>query len=437
MVDVGVEPGLFRVEGLGSVDVGDGNLNQLELPIHGRVTFELSEGDGPAGPFRAKATSSCGQCRPIASNIPIMATAPAARLAQPLEVPCDADPRVSLIVLAARRADLLAACLAALPAATAGGPPCETVIVVNGATPEVQSLVREDVAGARVVGSPVNLGVAGGANLGRGVARGDLLVILHDDAEPRPGWLGRLVAVADRHPEAGVVGSRLVYPDGTPQGAGGVVFANGDIAVVADDPPSSLIERPVDFCQSCALLVRARLWDSIGGLDEEFFPAYFVDVDLAMAAWQAGWSVFCALRAEVAHHRSASSPTEFVDFLVWRNGNRLRRKWAAAISQHVSHEKFEDAETRLALERARLLAAECRRAGAPTDVPQRSPLRDARGQSAPRAQQLEAEVRAAFRSHLARRRGFRGTCRRVLVSVEVRLRRMRTALATARSGQAR
>jgi hypothetical protein len=70
----------------------------------------------------------------------MMTTAGAAGLPRPgpLVVPRDADPRVSLIVLAARRGDLLRACLAALPAATAGGPPCETVIVLNGATPEVR-----------------------------------------------------------------------------------------------------------------------------------------------------------------------------------------------------------------------------------------------------------------------------------------------------------
>jgi O-antigen biosynthesis protein len=328
---------------------------------------------------------------------------------RPLVVPRDADPHVSLIVLAARRDDLLRACLAALPAATAGGPPCETVIVLNGATPEVQTLVHDDVEGARVVGSQVNLGVAGGANLGRGVARGALLVILHDDAEPRPGWLARLVAVADRHPEAGVVGSRLVYPDGTPQGAGGMVFADGGVWLLRDDPPPSLVERPADFCQSCALLVRSKLWDSLGGLDEEFFPAYYVDVDLAMAAWQAGWSVLCALHAQVAHHHGGSSTSpEYVGFLMQRNVQRLRQKWPAALSQHVSDEDAGDRAIDLALERVRLLALQCRTAGAPTGVPARSPLRTEgcahRESSESRAQRLETELRDEFISYMARQR---------------------------------
>jgi O-antigen biosynthesis protein len=338
----------------------------------------------------------------------MMGTAGAAGLRRPgpLVVPSDADPRVSLIVLGARRDDLLRACLAALPAATAGGPPCETVMVLNGATLEVQTLVHEDVEGARVVASAVNLGVAGGANLGRSVARGDLLVILHDDAEPRPGWLASLVAVADRNPEAGVVGSRVVYPDGTPQGAGGVVFADGWPAIPEDDPPPSLFERPADFCQSCALLVRSRLWDSVGGLDEEFFPAYFVDIDLAMAAWQGGWSVLCALRAYVAHHRRASSSDEYADFLMRRNQRRLSQKWAAELSQHVNSEDAGDGAVDLALERVRLLAAQCHSAGAPAGAPALPSLGNegfARGESvSARAQRRETDVRDEFAAHRAR-----------------------------------
>jgi O-antigen biosynthesis protein len=359
-----------------------------------------------------------------------MATAGAAGLRRPgpLVVPSDADPRVSLIVLAARRGDLLRACLAALPAATTGGPSCETVIVLNGATPEVQTLVHEDVEGARVVSSAVNLGVAGGANLGRSVARGELLVILHDDAEPRRGWLASLVAVADRNPEAGIVGSRVVYPDGTPQGAGGVVFGDGWPAMLQDDPPPSLLERPVDFCQSCALLVRSRLWDSRGGLDEEFFPAYFVDVDLAMAAWQAGWSVLCALHAVVAHHRTASSTAEYVDFLVQRNRLRLSQKWTAALSQHVSSGNAGDRAVDLALERVRLLAVQRHRAGAPIAGPQRhAGLTEgfAGADSAARAQRLETEVRDEFISHLARQQRMYAKCRRALAPVRARVRELR------------
>jgi hypothetical protein len=299
----------------------------------------------------------------------------------------------------------------------------------------VQTFVRDGVEGARVVGSPVNLGVAGGGNLGRGVARGDLLVILHDDAEPRPGWLAELVSVADRHPEAGVVGSRVVNPDGTLQGAGGVVFANGDVGKLTDDPPPSLLERPVDFCQSCALLVRSRLWDSLGGLDEEFFPAYFVDVDLGIAAWQAGWSVLCAQHAEAAHHGGASNTVDYIRFLLQRNQERLCQKWPVALSQHVSRRGGGTRAMELALERVRLLARQCHEAGAPTGVPASPPqgtLGIARDKSAElRVQRLENEIRDEFISYMARQQRTGVRCRSAVASVVASVRtriRMRTRL---------
>jgi ADP-ribose pyrophosphatase YjhB (NUDIX family) len=112
-------------------------------------------------------------------------------------------PRASVVVVSTTNAGGLERCLRSLDALEPE-PSFETVLVLNGADDDVRDLADglEDVT---VVESVVNRGFAGGSNLGRAAATGEFVVLLHDDAEARPGWLAALVRCADEHPEAGAV----------------------------------------------------------------------------------------------------------------------------------------------------------------------------------------------------------------------------------------
>ncbi|MDX6673858.1 MAG: hypothetical protein QOH11_1276 [Solirubrobacteraceae bacterium] len=253
-----------------------------------------------------------------------------------IAVPGSDEPRVSIVVPTTRQPELLAGCLRSLTAATLGGPPCETVVVLNGASDETTDLVRTGVDGARVAESAVNLGVAGGDNLGRDLARGELLIFVHDDTVFEPGWLGALVAVADARPEAGAIGSRVLDPDGRLQTAGAVVFRDGSSWLLRDPATPEHGVSAADYCSSSSLLVRAETWDAVGGMDERLFPAYHVDVDLGLAVWAAGRSVLCALDARVRHVRGSSSSDRFRGFVGLRNKAQVREKWRAALDERVA-----------------------------------------------------------------------------------------------------
>ena len=112
--------------------------------------------------------------------------------------------------------------------------------------------------------------------------------------------------------------------------AGGILWRDGETSHSwAGTPPRpDAFDRPraVDFCASNALLVRAAAWDAAGGLDERFFPAYFVDVDLAMGLREAGWSVLFEPRARNRHRRGASSRKQFRGWVSSRNRASLRRE---------------------------------------------------------------------------------------------------------------
>src|SRR4051794_30842651 len=178
---------------------------------------------------------------------------------EPLIVlPSSPAPRVSIIIVAARQAALLARCLESL-ASSATAIPFETIVVLNDATPEVRALVCDRVSGVTAITSSVPLGLAGGLNRGRAEATGEFLALFHDDAEAQPSWLDALVAAADSHPEAGAFGSRMLHPDGTPQCSGSVLWRDGtpwNLVTELETDASQRKTVAVDYCGTASLLVR-------------------------------------------------------------------------------------------------------------------------------------------------------------------------------------
>src|SRR3954453_8001358 len=92
----------------------------------------------------------------------------------------------------------------------------ETIVVDHGSTDGTLELIRERFPESRVI-EQENKGLGGGSNAGMRVASGDWFLLLNSDAWATEGALERLVAFAEAHPEAAVVGPKLRYPDGSLQ----------------------------------------------------------------------------------------------------------------------------------------------------------------------------------------------------------------------------
>ena len=244
-------------------------------------------------------------------------------------LPTSDAPLASVVVATTRDASRLLRCLASIERG-AGDVPYEVVLVLSGADDDVVEAART-VGGVRLVESRWNLGFAGAWNAGRAEARGELIVSLHDDAEAEEGWLPALVDAAERHPDAGVIGGRVLNGDsGRLQLAGGVMFSDGRSALLgrgeAADAPEHMAPRAIDYSSSCSLLVRAQTWDSIGGADELMFPGGYVDADLSMAAWAAGWTVRYEPSAVVRHRHLGTMTADFKAFTHGRNRKSLPRQ---------------------------------------------------------------------------------------------------------------
>ena len=249
-----------------------------------------------------------------------------------ITVPRSEEPRASIVIATTRRVDHLRACLASLERHACDGVPSETIVVLNGADPDVVALACNELRGATVLDVPVNIGFPAAVNFARSAATGDLLVLVHDDAAVRPGWLAPLVETADTHPEAGVVGSLVLWPDGRVQSAEVVAWqgAEWDIPDEGADPSAIRGLRAADSVGSSSSLVRAATFDAVGGLDDELYPAGLVDWTLAFSVRRLGQVVLVDPRSRVHHRRGSTlGPTwSYRAFAHERNRDRFLERFA-------------------------------------------------------------------------------------------------------------
>ena len=258
---------------------------------------------------------------------------------RPLAFAPSAQPQATIIVPMYGQALVTYTCLKSVHAATPPG--MYEVIVVDDASPEVAESALAAVTGLRFLRNDSNLGFVHSCNRAAALARAATLVFLNNDTIVTPGWLDALTRVLRERPEAGLVGAKLVYPDGRLQEAGAIVWRDGSAWNYGrdDDPdkPEYNYLRETDYCSGACIAVDKALFQSIGGFDGRFAPAYCEDSDLAFVVRKAGRKVFYQPLATVVHFEGATSGTD-----VARGAKRyqalhqdvLRDKWSDVLATH-------------------------------------------------------------------------------------------------------
>lgn len=231
---------------------------------------------------------------------------------QPFDVPISADPRVSIVIPVHDKIDYTVACLRSIVQHT-GGVAYE-VVVVDDASSDATAERLAQIGGVRTIRNEQNLGFVGSCNAGAALARGEFVLFLNNDTVVTAGWLAALLRCFAEEPDAGLVGAKLVYPDGRLQEAGGMVFDDGSGWNFGrfDDPadPRYGFRREADYCSGAAIMIWRELFDGLGGFDTRYAPAYYEDTDLAFAVRAAGMKVFYEPRSTVVHFEGVSAGTD-------------------------------------------------------------------------------------------------------------------------------
>jgi GT2 family glycosyltransferase/glycosyltransferase involved in cell wall biosynthesis len=230
----------------------------------------------------------------------------------PERIPRAEQPDVSIVIPVFNKWAYTAACLRSL-AETACGAGFEVIVVDDQSTDETpQRLAGID--GLVALRNEQNLGFVGSCNRGAEQARGRYIVMLNNDTQVLDGWLDALLDTFERFPDTGLAGARLVYPDGTLQEAGGIIFRDGsgwnygkgDNA----DRPEYQFSREVDYCSGACIMLTTELFRELGGFDSHYAPAYYEDTDLAFRIRQRGLRVRLQAAATIVHHEGITSGTD-------------------------------------------------------------------------------------------------------------------------------
>ncbi len=189
----------------------------------------------------------------------------------------------------------------------------EVIVVDDGSTDESTEL-ETVVKGVQFVRNSTPEGFIRSCNKGAALARGEYVLLLNNDTEVSAGWIDELIYVFDHFDNVGMVGAKLVYPDGTLQDAGGIVWNNGDPWLYGrgnnpNDPRFNYI-RQTDYLSGACLLLRKSLWVEVKGFDERYVPAYFEDTDLAFKVRACGLKTVYTPFCQVIHFEGKSNGTD-------------------------------------------------------------------------------------------------------------------------------
>ena len=188
------------------------------------------------------------------------------------------------------------------------------VIVIDDCSPDgVTAEFVPQVDGVRYHRQAVNGGFIHSCNTGGELARGEYVLLLNSDTRVVDGWLDEIISSFTLFPGAGLVGSKMLYPDGALQEAGGILWRDGSAWNYGrdDDPnrPQYCFARKVDYISGCSIALRSSVWHALGGFDTYYTPAYAEDADLCQRVRAQGLEVWFQPTSRVVHYEGKTSGT--------------------------------------------------------------------------------------------------------------------------------
>lgn len=229
---------------------------------------------------------------------------------------------LSIIIVNFNTKELLKKCLESIfrvKEHESGRVEMEIIVVDNGSTDGSVEAIEARYKDIKILRNEENLGFAKANNQGIKISKGDYILLLNSDTEVRSGALDKLVQFAEKHPDAGVAGARLLNPDGSIQpsvyhfptiwraiaeywlGKRGVYEKYALTGALTGTDPVS-----VEAVTGAAMLIPRKTIEKVGLLDERYF-LYFEDLDFCRRARETGLKIYYLPSAEVIHHHGKSA----------------------------------------------------------------------------------------------------------------------------------
>ena len=244
------------------------------------------------------------------------------------------NPKVSIIIPVYNQIHYTYACLVSILENTESFD--YEIIIADDVSTDATKEIDKFVSGLVIARNESNQGFLKNCNNAAKKARGEYIFFLNNDTTVQKDWLSPLIRLLESDKSIGMVGSKLIYPDGRLQEAGGIIWSDGSGWNYGrcDDPnkPEYNYVRDVDYISGAAIMLSRKLWEDIGGFDERYAPAYCEDSDLAFEVRKCGLRVVYQPLSVVTHFEGVSNGTDVNGTGLKRyqveNNKKLQEKWS-------------------------------------------------------------------------------------------------------------
>lgn len=229
-----------------------------------------------------------------------------------LSVPQWEDPLVSIVIPVYNQFEYTYLCVRSIMENS--GSVRYEILIGDDCSSDLTTQIEEIISGLRVIRNEKNLRFLLNCNNAAKQAKGRYILFLNNDTQVQKNWLQPLVDLIESADDIGMVGSKLVYPDGRLQEAGGILWKDGSAWNFGNkdnpDLPQYNYVKEADYISGAAIMIRHDLWKKIGGFDERFVPAYCEDSDLAFEVRKRGYRVLYQPKSVVVHFEGVTNGTD-------------------------------------------------------------------------------------------------------------------------------
>ncbi len=223
------------------------------------------------------------------------------------------------------------------------------IIVIDDASRDNSLAILKFVKGIKVFKNATNKGFIYSCNFGAKKARGEYLYFLNNDTQVTSGWLDHLIQTFKDFPGTGLVGSKLIYPNGKLQEAGGIIWRDGSAWNFGryQDPNEPVFNyaREVDYCSGASIMIPKTIFNKLKGFDPYYSPAYCEDSDLALKLRDKGYRVIYQPLSTVIHFEgmtSGKNTNSGIKSYQVANLQKQYKRWKLRLSNHQVNGKDVD-----------------------------------------------------------------------------------------------
>ena len=253
------------------------------------------------------------------------------------------EPVVSIIIPVYNQIEYTMACLRSIKSCT--GDVSYEIIIADDVSSDGTRCLGDYVKGLTICRNKTNQGFLRNCNHAAASARGRYVLFLNNDTQVTPGWASSLVNLIESDTSIGMVGSKLIYPNGVLQEAGGILWSDGSGWNYGRNGDASAPEynyvRDTDYISGASIMLSRRLWQELGGFREIFAPAYCEDSDLALRIWERGLRVVYQPKSVVIHFEGVSNGTDTAGTGLKRyqieNSKKLANIWKSRLEAEHCH----------------------------------------------------------------------------------------------------